>query len=214
MQRGNKSNCKLFMTNLFKFIPVGLIGQIIGSILIIPLIYFLVNRFYFSNKYNNNVEHYVESYIGKSIQIKVYMPDYDSKVYMDNVDPEIKTIETFMVKADGNYFANPEARYIPFYSMEYKKYFIVMYFDCAKVYGYDKKEVYLTVNKDDMNNPEYGTRENPIPVLKMVGVNESIRDNDKDYDKAYMDSFYRQNVICYLKYKMPKGEFKRRFKNK
>ena len=34
-----------------------------------------------------------------------------------------------------------------------------------------------------------------------------------DYDKEYMDSFYRENVIRYLKYKMPKSEFKRRFKN-
>ena len=40
-----------------------------------------------------------------------------------------------------------------------------------------------------------------------------IRDYDKDYDKAYMDSFYRENVIRYLKYKMPKSEFKKRFKN-
>ena len=75
-------------------------------------------------------------------------------------------------------------------------------------------KVILTVNKDDMNNPEYGTKENPVPVLKDIGVDESIRDYEKDYDKAYMDSFYRENVIRYLKYKMPKSEFKRRFKNK
>ena len=73
-------------------------------------------------------------------------------------------------------------------------------------------KVILTVNREDMNNPEYGTKENPVPVLRDMGVEESIRDNDKDYDKAYMDSFYRENVIGYLKYKMPKGEFKRRFK--
>ena len=35
-------------------------------------------------------------------------------------------------------------------------------------------------------------------MLKDVGVDESIRDYDKDYDKAYMDSFYRENVIRYL----------------
>ena len=45
-------------------------------------------------------------------------------------------------------------------------------------------------------------------VLKDIGVDESIRDYEKDYDKAYMDSFYRENVIRYLKYKMPKEEFK------
>ena len=76
------------------------------------------------------------------------------------------------------------------------------------------RKVILTVNRDDMNNPEYGTKENPVPVLKDVGVDESIRDNDQDYNKKYMDSFYRENVIRYLKYKMSKSEFKRRFKNK
>ena len=40
-------------------------------------------------------------------------------------------------------------------------------------------KVILTVNRDDMNNPEYGTKENPVPVLKDVGVDESIRDYDK-----------------------------------
>ncbi len=202
------------MKNVLNYIPVGALGQIVGSVLIVPLIYFLVNKLYFRNKYNNDAELYAKEYIERSMQIKVYMPDYESKMYLDNIDPDLKTIETFMVRADGNYFANPEAQYMYFYNPNYKKYFIVMCFNYPMVYGYDNKEVYLTVNKDDMNNPQYGTRENPVPVLKMVGVNESIRDGNKDYDKAYMDSFYRKNVIRYLKYKMPKEEFKRRFKSK
>lgn len=201
------------MKRIFKHIPMVLAGQIIGGVLVVPLIYFLINKLYFPYKYNDNVEVYAKNYIKKSKHIKVYMYDYDSKMYLSNLEPETKTLETFMVKMDGNYFANPEARYIPFYSPEYKKYFSIMYFDFPKVYGYDNKEVYLTVNEDDMSNPEYGTKDNPIPVLKMVGVNESIREDNKDYDKEYMDSFYRENVIRYLKYKMPKSEFKRRFKN-
>ena len=75
-------------------------------------------------------------------------------------------------------------------------------------------KVTLMVNKDEMNNPKYGTKENPVPILRYIGVDESIRDYDKDYDRKYMDSVYSENVIGYLKYKMPKGEFKRRFKNK
>ena len=192
-----------------------LAGQIIGGVLVVPLIYFLINKLYFPYKYNDNVEVYAENYIKNSMRIKVYMNDYDSKMYLSNLEPETKTLETFMVKMDGNYFANPEARYIPFYSPEYKKYFSIMCFlssrDMWWPYG---MKVILTVNREDMNNPEYGTKENPVPVLKDIGVDESIRDNDQDYDKAYMDSFYRENVIRYLKYKMPKSEFKRRFKNK
>ena len=202
------------MKRIFNHIPMVLVGQIIGGMLVVPFIYFLINKLYFPYKYNDNVEVYAEEYIKKSRRIKVYMNDYDSKMYLSNLEPETKTLETFMVKMDGNYFANPEARYIPFYSPEYKKYFSIMYFDFPKVYGYDNKEVYLTVNEDEMNNSAYGTKDNPVPVLKMVGVHESIRDNDRDYDQAYMVSFYHNNVIRYLKYKMPKEEFERRFKNK
>ena len=202
------------MKRIFNHIPMVLVGQIIGGMLVVPFIYFLINKLYFPYKYNDNVEVYAEEYIKKSKRIKVYMNDYDSKMYLSNLEPETKTLETFMVKMDGNYFTNPEARYIPFYSPEYKKYFSIMYFDFPKVYGYDNKEVYLTVNEDEMSNPAYGIKDNPVPVLKMVGTHESIRDNDRDYDQAYMDSFYHNNVIRYLKYKMPKEEFERRFKNK
>ena len=63
-----------------------------------------------------------------------------------------------------------------------------------------------------MQNPQYGTKENPVPVLKMVGVNESIRLDNKDFDTTYMNEFYKNNVIRYLKYKMSKEEFNKRFK--
>ena len=74
--------------------------------------------------------------------------------------------------------------------------------------NYWGKEVVLTVNRDDMNNPEYGTKDNPVPVLKAVGVSEPIWFSGKDTDSVFMDNFYRNNVINYLKYKMPKdGKF-------
>ena len=114
------------MRNIFKYIPMVTLGQILGTAVFFPLLCFLIAIFYYSNKYNDDAEQYYEDY---------------------------------------------------------------------------------------MNNPAYGTKENPVPVLKDIGVDESIRDYEKDYDKAYMDSFYRENVIRYLKYKMPKSEFKRRFKN-
>ena len=51
-----------------------------------------------------------------------------------------------------------------------------------------------------------------MPVLKAVGVSEPIWFSGKDTDSVFMDNFYRNNVINYLKYKMPKEEFERRFK--
>ena len=202
------------MRNIFKYIPMVTLGQILGTVVGFPLLCFLINIFYYSNKYNDDAEQYCKEYMNNSYDIEVTMPQDNSKYYLENQDEDVKTVETFTKKIDGNYFANPSGWYIPFYSVEYKKFLSIMYFvDISQMYCLYGRKVILTVNRDDMNNPEYGTKENPVPVLKDVGVDESIRDNDQDYNKKYMDSFYRENVIRYLKYKMPKSEFKRRFKN-
>nr|WP_289126662.1 hypothetical protein [uncultured Prevotella sp.] len=203
------------MKNIFKYFPMVTLGQIIGTVIVFPLLLFLINIFYYSNKYNDDAEQYCKEYMNNSYDIEVAMPEEKSKCYLKNQDEDVKTVETFRTRMVNNYFANPSGWYIPFFSVEYKKYLSIMYFvDTSQMYWPYGRKVILTVNRDDMNNPAYGTKENPVPVLKDIGVDESIRDNDQDYDKAYMDSFYRENVIRYLKYKMPKSEFKRRFKNK
>ena len=202
------------MRNIFKYIPMVTLGQILGTVVGFPLLCFFINIFYYSNKYNDDAEQYSTEYMNNSYDIEVAMPEEKSKCYLKNQDEDVKTVETFRTRMVNNYFANPSGWYIPFFSVEYKKYLSIMYFvDTGQMYWPYGRKVILTVNRDDMNNPEYGTKENPVPVLKDIGVDESIRDNDQDYDKAYMDNFYRENVIRYLKYKMPKSEFKRRFKN-
>ena len=202
------------MKNIFKYIPMVTLGQILGTVVGFPLLVFLVNLFYFSNKYNDDAEQYYKEYMNNSYDIEVTMPEEKSQCYLKNQDENFRATETFITKMDNNYFSNLDGVYMPFYSVKFKKYFSIMCFlglqDMWWPYG---MKVILTVNRDDMNNPAYGTKENPVPVLKDVGVAESIRDYKKDYDKAYMDSFYRENVIRYLKYKMPKSEFKKRFKN-
>lgn len=198
------------------FIPWVLIGQVLGSFVVIPLGYFLFDKFYYSEKYESDedVKSVYESYMKNSYVVKCRMPDEDSKCYLENVDDNVITHERFKTKSRSNYFDRPSAEYVPFYSREYKKFLNIIFMGYFTTWGFYDKEVYLTVNKDDMCNPEYGTKDNPVPVLKMVGVHESIRDNDRDYNKEYMDSFYHNNVIRYLKYKMPKEEFERRFKTK
>ncbi len=149
------------------------------------------------------------------IEIKVSMPDFDSNLFLHNVDIERFPLgETFKITSDSKqYFNNPSADYRIFYCVEYKKYMNIISFQNVKG-SYGNKVLYLTVNRDDMNNPEYGTMDNPVPVLKAVGVSEPIWFNGKDTDLVFMEKFYRNNVIQYLKYKMPKDEFKRRFKSK
>ena len=197
------------------FIPWVLIGSVIGSFLIVPMISKLVDKLYYKNKYNNDALYCFQQYIDSSYTIKVTMPSGNSKYFLYNVDKEryplFERVDT--TYNSQNYFNNPCAEYTFFYCHEYKKYMnIITFKDVNGNYG--NKELYLTVNRDDMNNPSYGTKDNPVPVLKAVGVSEPIWFSGKDTDSVFMDKFYRNNVINYLKYKMPKEEFERRFKNK
>ena len=56
------------------------------------------------------------------------MPEEKSQCYLKNQDEDALTSETFRTKMDNNYFSNPGGTYIPFYSVEYKKYFSIMCF--------------------------------------------------------------------------------------
>ena len=99
------------------------LGQILGAVVGFPLLVFLVNLFYFSNKYNDDAEQYYKEYTNNSYDIEVTMPEVESKYYLENQDEDVETMETFTTKIDGNYFANPSGSYNPFYSVEYKKFF-------------------------------------------------------------------------------------------
>ena len=41
------------MRNIFKYIPMVTLGQILGTVVGFPLLIFLINIFYYSNKYYN-----------------------------------------------------------------------------------------------------------------------------------------------------------------
>ena len=195
------------------FIPWVLLGSLIGSAFVVPMVSNLIDKFYYKEKYNNNAAIFYNQYKDNSYIIKVSMPNADSKLYLHNVDREKYPLsEVFDTTYNSsNFFYNPSADYTSFYCKEYKKYMNIIAFKDVNG-SYVEKELYLTVNRDDMNNPAYGTKENPVPVLKAVGVSEPIWFSGKDTDSVFMDKFYRNNVINYLKYKMPKEEFNRRFK--
>jgi len=46
------------------------------------------------------------------------------------------------------------------------------------------------------------------------GADTSIRPNNQDYNQAYIDTMFLKNVEIYLKYIMPKKEFKARYGGK
>lgn len=208
----------MIIKKIVNCIPWVVVGQIIGVTMIIPLGYFIIDKLKYEEKYNNNAELFYQLYINNSIVIADTMPAYESdkyvripSKYLNNVEYVVNNI-SFPTSSKSDGISNTLiAKTILFYSSIYKRYFILMLFDYYNGDDIFNKEVYLTVNKDDMKNQKYGTKENPIPVLKMVGIHESIRPNNKDFDTIYMNKFYKNNVIRYLKYKMSRKEFNKRF---
>lgn len=200
-------------------IPWVAIGQIIGVTLLIPLGYYLYDKFKYEDKYNNDAKQIYQLYMNNSDTITDTMPAYESDKYIRTRSKYFEDSEyvvndlSFPLNSRSDGISNTLiAQTITFYNSTYKRYFILMLFGYYNGCDIFNKEVCLTINKDDMQNPQYGTKENPIPVLKMIGVNESIRSNNKDFDTIYMNEFYKNNVIRYLKYKMSKEEFNQRFK--
>ncbi len=153
------------------FIPWVLIGSLIGSAFVVPMMPKVIDALCYKNKYNNEAVIFYKQYMDKCYRIKVIMPPADSKYYLNNVDEEkFPLSERFDTTYDSKqYFLFPKAYYTTFYSLDYKKYLNIITF--YRVNGsYIEKELYLTVNRDDMNNPEYGTKDNPVPVLGVIHI--------------------------------------------
>ena len=202
--------------NFAGLIPLTLIlGTWIGNKFVVPMMHKVVDALYYKDKYNNDAADFCQKYINDTISIYVTAPSQESKLFLNNVDDErFPLMERFLTTYDGRkYFSNPKADYWIFYCVEYKKYMNIISFRYVNGY-YGSKLIRLIVNRADMDNPQYGTVDNPVPVLNAVGVSEPIWFDGKDSDAVFMDKFYRDNVIQYLKYKMPKEEFERRFKGK
>lgn len=90
----------------------------------------------------------------------------------------------------------------------------------AQSYELPEEEVYVTVDSLQYNDLKYGTRNNPIVVLKYKGVNKifsisATNDNDESYLRpiAPTEEEYRYNVENYLTYVMSSKDFKDRFKD-
>ena len=58
------------------------LGQILGTVVAFPLLIFLINIFYFSNKYNDVTELNANAYIKRSEVKEITMPAYESRKYV------------------------------------------------------------------------------------------------------------------------------------
>ena len=198
-----------------------LIYKILGLVLILITLNFLATWIFVSK---NNGKDYVEEYIktSKQVKIKVKRERFDE---MFNGYNYLKQIIFFK----GIFGGSSNYTFRDGYSGKFYK--IVRFdkygnkFSHPQTYLIDNKELNVKVDPLQINNPSFGTKENPILVFSYMGVNKQftvdIQTDTKGDDGFYLKKIvplspteeeYRYNVEQYLTYVMPKEEFKKRFK--
>lgn len=185
----------------------GLSG-ILLTLIIAPIFVWVLNFLIFPT---NNGEKYVDEYISHSTVIDIE----DSNI---DFDFKIKTVYTGIQTAFlRGKLSGKDAKMLTFYDINHKKYFMlcVMYqgislqFDILCNYISDTT-IKAKVNRYDLNNPDYGTKENPIPFF-IFDVPKYA--NNSGYQKVRItEEQYRNMVDFYLTHMMSKKEFKERFK--
>ncbi|MCV9930143.1 hypothetical protein OIU83_20965 [Flavobacterium sp. LS1R49] len=194
------------------------IGWLIGSFVLFPLLLHFYST-YSINK-NDGKRHY-QSYINNSVAIKIKIPN---NIRKDKIRTIIFKPDYYLTSYNRSGSNNGTMDKLIFYNAEYKKYFAITVFDFLMKYGQTKinliktvindKELFITVNQEDLSNPKYGTKENPVLVFNYKGVEKTIMvgvGNDGYLLLEPTQQEYKHNVITYLTYIMPKEEFEQRF---
>ncbi|MEB3752870.1 hypothetical protein [Acinetobacter sp. MD2(2019)] len=189
------------------------IGYIIGLVIAVPLFAWGVNYFFF--KGNNAEETEVNYYLN------------NSKIETFTIDRWLKNdYKQYIVGLQRG--ANSGALYwYTFYDDNSKKYFNLYMFDYFEgnhqgrnridfIYSVDKETKFTAyVNQDQLKNPKYGSKDNPLPVwprdlLEYNGkLNESIELESKTFHVSpETNAIFIQQ---YLSRFMPKEEYKEMF---
>lgn len=233
MNKGNNSS------GYFKGISVA-IGSVVGAAVILPLILMGYNHFFISK---NNAGPILKAYEANSVNIVIKMPprvpgNIPQTLANDYKYPLTQHSHITLKMASNGYgrSANQDAEleYRTFYDTTHQKYFSVIMFDLAyphlmNMFNYTfwltscSKKVYIRVNNDDLHNPAYGTKLNPVPVFKVWGADSALTDigiytipktghTDRGkFNYDINDAQYQHNVSTYLTYYLSKKDFKARF---
>jgi len=195
------------------------LGWIVGVFVLFPIFVFLYNKITVSK---NDGAKYLNLYIDKISKIDLQIPvsDINSPIYMKT------DFDHYRRGASGIGFKglSGEIQYITFFETIESKYFRIYLFD-TNYQSYanfesviEKKKITGWVNQEDLKNPNYGTKEKPIPVFNFKGVGEPIRYDSENEGSVNgyknlepTDQQFKHNVLRYLTYIMPKEEFKKRF---
>jgi hypothetical protein len=196
----------------------GFIGAILGALVVLPLIIFVYNKYFV--KENNNVEPFIKPYMQNLIELRLQMPK--NEITFGKKPYKKEQIETELVKKNmtGSNSKLSYYYYQDIYSATNKKYIRIGMFDLSNLFWFHIGDsiVMLKVNKDDFNNPDYGTKEKPLMCFSLRGANSplttvgyGVKDTGKVYNIDTAPEQFDYNVYMYLTYVMPKEEFKQRF---
>ena len=181
------------------------IGWAVGVLIVFPLIIYGVNNLF--KKKDNNSKSAIPIYIDNCVELRISFPDQ-----LDFRDTQYKT----------SLLSPEESIYkIFFKEKSMKKYLEIAFFN----YPDDKglafptslrgKKIIVTINKNDLDDPNYGTPDNPIPIFRVrEDLPDSIsktRGSEDGWNVDITENQFKYNVEQYLTYIMPNEELKERF---
>jgi hypothetical protein len=185
------------------------ISWFIVIFVIAPVLVFLINFLFFPK--NGDAEKYVTDYIENSTEIKLYVPSRKEADKYFKTDRVYTGLGTAFSRGK---LSGKRVEKMVFFNNEYQKYFSLSII-AEKEIQFDAyyriasgRDVIAEVNKYELESPDYGTRENPVPIFMLNIPNVT----HPDFIKVLItEEQYVRTVSFYLTYIMPKKEFKERF---
>jgi len=194
-------------------------GYVFGMVLGVPLVAFIFNFFFLSGNRAGDKE--VAQYLNRS-KLETFTVDK----WLDEGNEQY----TVALQRGSN---SAFLEWYTFYDKRYQKYFNLTTFDYLEpnqqgslrsdfLYGVVTTTTFTAyLNQQQLSNPEYGTKEKPIPVWGKELLIYNGKDNttsDIDYYNNKVEIFYVKPetnelfIQQYLSRFMPEDEYKRMFK--
>ena len=193
-------------------------GYVIGMLVVVPLLASAVNFIFYSG--NRASDKQVQQYIENSI-IEIFPANKK-----DRLDDGYISYRRKLQRRSGGLATYTWDLY---YDENYKKFFSLTTFDY--LHKSDEQRNFLMgiadhatykvlINKDQLNNPNYGTKDNPIPIwpielLKYDKTDLSVESRRGKELKERIDlsaEVTQLHIEQYLTHFMPKEEYKEMFK--
>ncbi|WP_426325392.1 hypothetical protein [Pedobacter sp. R-06] len=183
------------------------IGWAVGVIIIFPILIYGINIL-FKSRGNDSAKH-INEYINGFIPIYIDFPKYsDLKLSYDQYSTSLTSPAGSIYKIsffDKGFKKNYQITFFDYPDFEASKFTTVLH----------NKKIIIYVNKYDMSNKFYGTKENPIPVFRVrENLPDSVsikRGEENGWNVDITENQFKYNVEQYLTYIMPKEEFRERF---